>query len=143
MENRYRKMVETRRLYYFEEKYPLGKYATKRRPLKFLRRLATRIWNEHGRKRNGCPEIRLIKSVISKKGGESYYYAHSIGFSLIELSVKHRTVLFLVHELTHSLGFMSHGRAFVRKYFKLLAKYAHFPLEELELAAGLLYKVKV
>ena len=60
-----------------------------------------------------------------------------MGYTEIVLARGQRTVLVLLHELTHALGPGVHGPKFVRLYFYLLRKYARFSPDFLQgVAAG-------
>jgi hypothetical protein len=135
-----REMVETRRLYQFEQVFMrrsvVPKGAIKYRSQRYLQEFASKVWAKHGRKGQRVPLIRLRADIDM---------SWCIGFSLIELSIsgkarggfKHNTIDVLLHELTHAIGYSTHGRGFVRKYVELLVEYAGFDEGELRLALGL------
>ena len=129
-----REMVETRRLYQFEQIHMRDR--VHRRSGAWLQRLAAKVWAKHGRKNSRVPTVRLRDDIDM---------SWCIGFTLIELSTsgkarggfKHDTVEVLLHELVHAIGYRTHGRGFVRKYIELLVEYAGFDEGELRLAFGL------
>lgn len=133
-----REMVETRRLYQFEQVYMRDR--VRRRSEAYLQRFARKVWAKHGRKGARVPVVKLRPDIDM---------SWCIGFSLIELSVsgktrggfQHNTVEVLLHELVHAIGYRTHGRGFVRKYIELLVEYAGFDEGELRLALGL-FKIK-
>lgn len=135
-----RAMVETRRLYQFEQVFmrpecaPLS--SIKPRSQAYLQRFARKVWAKHGRKGIRVPVVKLRQDLD---------HSWCVGFSLIELSIsgkarggfKHNTIEVLLHELVHAIGYRTHGRGFVRKYVELLVEYAGFDEGELRLALSL------
>ena len=132
----YRKVVETRRLYAFEDVF--GKelpYFTRRdRSLSFLACLLSIVWAKHGRKNTKCPKLVFGEGV--PHNGEKTSFA--VGYDHIELVEGQRTVMILLHEITHTLGFgRPHGPGFVRKYLELLVEYGKCDEGELRMAMSL------
>lgn len=135
-----RQMVETRRLYRFELVFmrprvaPAGSLLP--RDEAWLQALAAQVWEKHGRRNVGVPNVRLRADID---------WSWCIGYSLIELSTsgkarggwKHNCVEVLLHELVHAIGYRTHGRGFVRKYVELLVEYAGYEEGELRLALSL------
>ncbi len=139
-----REMVETRRLYKFEHVFirttMVPPRALQHRSQAYLQRFARTVWAKHGRKNVRVPVIKLRPDLD---------HSWCVGFSLIELSTSgkarggfmHNTIDVLLHELTHAIGYRTHGTGFVRKYVELLVEYAGFDEGELRLALGL-FKIK-
>ena len=126
--------VETRRLYRFEAAVflpgeELAKYASRPRSEKFLKNLATKVWKKHGRKNVGVPNIEITEGTFS----------YCLGYSDIVLAratntrfnLPHNTVDVLLHELTHAMGYQTHGKSFVKKYVQLLVEYGKLSEDEL------------
>ena len=135
------KAVETRHLYRFENiSTAVSKYANATRSEKTLREIARNVWAKHGRKGRRCPEVVVV---------DGAKWSTCSGHSLIELATAaatkgnqpHNTIGVLLHEMTHAMGYGTHGRGFVRKYFQLLVEYGKCDLPALILDAHLL-KVK-
>jgi len=135
--SRFKKMVDTRRLYCFENTYLTGAYLQKPRSLRFLKTLAEKVWAKHGRKHVRVPSIAIV---------EGAKWSSCTGYSEIALAtatstrrnVPHNTVDVLIHELTHAMGFGNpHGPGFARKYVELLVEYGRCHEGELKLAMRL------
>jgi hypothetical protein len=135
----YRRMVETRRLYRFENhaaRY-LPSECVRLRAIGELRLLAQIAWRKHGRKGLPCPEV------IAGKGTpmSGHWYSYTLGYSRIVLSRAQRSILVLLHELTHATGHGGHdgghGRGFLRKYIELLCDYGMCNRDELRLGLSL------
>lgn len=129
MKSRAKRARETRWLYRTESTAFLGNsYANRERSIHFLRRLAARVW------RAEAPEGRRLPTITAGRGtphGDGLA-SYCIGFTEIVLARSHRNVLVLLHELTHALGPCQHGKAFVLLYFRLLNKYAGYPMDFLQ-----------
>lgn len=134
-----RRRTETRRLYQFEATFlhPVNKpYINKPRSLRYLNALTARVWEKHGRK--GLPP----PSVDIADGAE---WSTCQGYSHIVLATAKRTrhnlphdnIEVLLHELTHAMGYGTHGPGFVRKYLQLLVEYGRCDEGELRLAMTL------
>lgn len=122
MKIRYRKMVDTRRLYKLEnDMYYDRRYAelTKQRTYKFISTLAKKIWK--GEKiKHTMPEVKFGKG--TPHCGAMYSWCDG---DTIELARTQRDVLTLIHELVHGIGFDDHDKKFVRKEMELLQKYTN------------------
>jgi hypothetical protein len=123
--------VETRRLYRFEDlALPIvAKYPVSDAPMKTLRSFATRVWRAETTRK--MPKIVAGAGVLGP-AGTLYSYCNWPERSLIVLARHHRNRSVVLHELVHALGYGTHGRGFVRKYFDLLAKYARCNRAQLE-----------
>lgn len=99
-------------------------------PMAALRRLARRVWRAEA---IGRPMPEIVAGDGEIYGGQRTSYC--LGYSRIVLARHHRTPLVLLHELTHALGPSTHGRAFVRLYFRLLWRYAGYSRHFLQLLA--------
>ena len=126
-------MIETRRLYLFEQVFtrdlPIEARADK--SIQFLRELAARVWRTHGRKNLDVPKVQCGSE--TSHGG--LWFSYCDGYGLIVLSRVQRTVAVLLHELAHAMGYGTHGKGFVRKYVQLLVEYGK--CDEGELAVAL------
>ena len=135
----HRRRIDTHRLYQFEElTSSISPYSNRARSYPFLARLAAHVWAKHGRHGLPPPEIRFSPGTPVANGPISY----CVGYSEIELIAAHRTVGVLLHEIVHALGYLTHGRGFVRKYFDLLVEYGRCERAPLLLDAKL-FKMKV
>lgn len=120
MKIRYRRMVDTRRLYkleddmYYDRRY---RVLTKQRPYAFLLNLAKTIWKKE-KVRNVMPELRF--GAGTPHGGSLYSWCDG---ETIELAKSQRDVITLIHELVHGMGFDYHDKGFVRREMELLKKY--------------------
>lgn len=137
--HQYRLMVETRRLYRFENQFSrkLPYECRRDRPITELRLIAQTVWRKWGRKGAKCPEIKCHHGYRMTGG----WYSYALGYSEIYLSRSQRNVMVLLHELTHTMGHGTHGKGFVEKYIRLLVEYGW--CDEGELRMGLaLYNIK-
>ena len=131
------KAVDTRRLYLFEHTFLIEKpYLRKPRSIQFLRALADQVWAKHGRDGEKTPAVRITDGAATSS---------CLGRSEIELAtatatyrnMAHNTVDTLLHELTHAMGYQSHGAGFARKYLELLSEYGQCDEGELRMAMTL------
>lgn len=136
-------MVETRRLYLFEQvidRLGFPAYLTRVRSEKYLRALAAKVWGKHGRSRVRVPSVDVID-------GEPISYC--LGYTKIVLATKkntrsnlpHNNIEVLLHELTHAIGYTPHAKGFVRKYIQLLVEYGRCEEGKLLLAMSM-FKIK-
>lgn len=134
MKAKTRRAAETRWLYRMESTMlKSNTYANCDMPIEYLRRLAKRVWDAEAPPGRKLPTITAGAGV--SWGGQATSYCE--GFTEIVIARHHRTVLVLLHELTHALGPCVHGPKFVRLYFYLLRKYARFHEDLLQgVAAG-------
>mgnify|MGYP001563594160 CR=1 FL=1 len=134
MKAKTRRAVQTRWMYRMESTMlKANVYANCDMPMAYLRRLAGRVWNSE------APQGRKVPNI--KAGRGEFYYdrlaSSCAGYTEIVLARDHRTVLVLLHELTHALGPCVHGAKFVKLYFYLLGKYGRFHRDLLQgVAAG-------
>ena len=114
---------DTRWLYRLEDKtFRFNRRAVESRSMKSLRSLAQRVWKREAPNRS-------LPRIVAGRGAKTKGYAlwsFCEGFSYIELARHQRTILVLLHELTHALGPCVHGPKFVRLYFRLLREYAGY-----------------
>ena len=123
MQARTRRAVQTRWLYNAESTVLKGNvYANCDMPMAYLRRLAKRVWDSEAPKGRRFPSIVAGAGLLWQKRFTSY----CAGFTEIVLARHHRTVLVLLHEITHALGPCQHGKAFVKLYFRLLERYGRY-----------------
>ena len=123
-----KRAVETRRLYRFENvERHYSAYSLRRYSLRFFRRLADRL----------CPGVRVDFGPGTPHAGARVSFCDWDDDRRVELAPGQRTLVVFLHEITHALGFGTHGRRFVRKYFELLVQYGKCKEGELKLAAGL------
>lgn len=116
---------DTRRLYAWMRSHPLFDPEL---PMRRLQALGRRIWDAE---RPG----RTLPVIVAGRGtrhcGVWVSYCHTpvyMGEYRIVLARGERTAGVLVHELTHALGFPTHSRRFVKRYFGLLHRYLGWPL---------------
>jgi len=122
MDLRYKRAVDTRRIYLFEAVFTrhLPSYVWMERSIQFLRTTAMVVWMKHGRRGLNVPTIEFHRGLT--RDGELYSY--SDGFRYIALAPTQRNVMILLHELTHAMGYGSpHGDSFAHKYAELLVEY--------------------
>jgi hypothetical protein len=122
MKQRYREMINTRRLYQLETTLYTNqtfRQITQQRTLSTLRRLAKFIWKKERRSINTLPIIQFGKG--TPHCGE--YYSWCDG-DTIELAPKQRDILTLTHELVHAMGYDFHDKYFVERQRKLLMRYS-------------------
>ena len=133
MKAKFRRAAETRWLYRAESAMlKSNAYANCDMPMEYLRRLARRVWDSEAPPGRKFPTIRAGTGTPHCGTFASY----CVGFTYVELARHHRTVLVLLHELTHALGPCVHGPKFVRLYFYLLKKYARFSEDLLQVVAA-------
>ena len=134
MKAKTRRAAETRWLYRIEnEALASNEHANKLRDMRYLKRLARKVWDEEAPSGRKFPTIEAGKGVWYSGAWLSY----CLGYTQIVLTKKHRNILVMLHELTHALGPCVHGPKFVRLYFYLLRKYARFNSDFLQgVAAG-------
>ncbi len=128
MKKRYRRMIDTRRLYRLEQELYYSKAfssITKQQPLRHLTALAEFIWKKEKMKHR-IPTIRFGKGTPH----------NSIPFSwcdgeTIELAKTQRDELTLIHEIVHAMGYDDHDKNFVTKELTLLEKYTTIKQEDL------------
>ena len=135
MKAKSRRAAETRWLYRIEREFlhTTNDYANRTVSMKRLNRLAKRVWENEAPKGRRFPTIEAGKGVYYGDAWLSY----CMGYTEIVLARGQRTILVLLHELTHALGPCVHGPKFVRLYFYLLRKYARFNQDFLQgVAAG-------
>ena len=134
MKAKTRRAVQTRWLYSMESTMLKGNvYANCDMPMEYLRRLAKRVWASE------APQGRKFPSITAADGLQwgGRLTSYCMGFTEIVIARHHRTVLVLLHELTHALGPCQHGEKFVKLYFKLLEKYGRYDPSLLQgVAAG-------
>lgn len=128
-----RRARETRWLYQAERTLLKGNArAHEDRPIEYLRRLARRVWRAEAPQGRKMPTVKAARGM--KYGGSLTSFCY--GFTEIELARHHRSVLVLLHELTHALGPCVHGPKFVRLYFHLLHRYAGYNRWFLQMVAA-------
>lgn len=134
MKAKTRRAAETRWLYRIEsEALSANEYANAARDMRYLNRLAKRVWDGEAPPGRKFPSIEAGKGV--SYNGE--WLSCCEGYTKIVLTKAGRNVLVLLHELTHALGPCVHGAKFVKLYFYLLRKYARFSEDLLQgVAAG-------
>ena len=124
-----RRARDTRAVYRLEDILRVG---ARREPIAALRALAGRVWRDYisehsltkfsGRRRPGnrCP------TVIAGDGirWQGEWCSYCLGRSKIVLARHHRDRIVLLHELTHALGPVTHGKRFQNLFAELLARYA-------------------
>ena len=134
MKAKTRRAAETRWLYRMESTMLSGNvYANCDMPIEYLRRLAKRVWDAE------APKGRRLPKIVANDGlfWQGRFTSYCEGFTYIAIARHHRTVLVLLHELTHALGPCVHGAKFVKLYFYLLGKYGRFHRDLLQgVAAG-------
>lgn len=127
-----RRAAETRRLYRFESiALPaISKFACADTPMAELRAFAVRVWR--------AETTRKIPRIVAGAGDRPdpdatwYSYCNWPERDFIMLARHQRNRSVVLHELVHALGYGTHGRRFVRKYFSLLATYARCDRAKLE-----------
>lgn len=115
-----RRAADTRALYSYETDQFRDPGLIRRRSMPALRRMAQKLWEAENTGRNeAMPEI---------VAGDGYYQngrwlSYCEGRRKIVLARHERNHLVLIHELTHALGYATHGVRFRARYFKLLTRY--------------------
>lgn len=127
--DRYKRAVETRRLYKFEAVFSraLPVETRRDRSISELRDISELVWAKHGRKWCRIPDVVCAP--------DDAQFSYCQGFSKIALLRAHRNLAVLLHELTHAIGYAGHGKRFVNRYVALLVDYGG--CEEGELRLGL------
>lgn len=110
----------TVRLYSFEDKSPSILHLKKDLSMKVLRRYASKIWKVYGGR-------KPLPTIVAGEGvwymGHMYSFCQEInGVIRIELSRGQRSIITLVHELVHALGYDEHDRRFSKKELAILEK---------------------
>lgn len=119
---------DTYRLYKWESamvKYHLFPDSlTKRRSMEYLRKFAHRVWSKHGRNGIDKLDIKAWNATYWHTGKEKWRgWSYAMGFKEMRLGRDFRTTQYVLHELTHCIGYFWHGKEFVRKYGELLVEY--------------------
>lgn len=127
--DKWKKGVDTKRLYSFEANYFYGTEATRIMTMPEIKALAEKIWNKYGK---GKPMPRVSAGPGTNFGGR--YYSYSQG-GYIQLSRNERNKLVLIHELIHEMGYDEHDSRFVRIYLSMLADVLKLNPKELRAAA--------
>lgn len=122
------KSVDTYRLYKWEsaviKNHVLPDSLTRRRSMSELRKFAHKVWSKHGRNGIEKLDIKAWNETYWHVGKEKWRgWSYSAGFKEMRLGRDFRTLQYVLHELTHCIGYQWHGRAFVRKYAELLIEY--------------------
>lgn len=139
MNTKHRRAVDTRRLYRFENLFMpdvLKPGVKSSKSADYLQGVADTVWVKHGRNKMNPPKIQLVD-----EPGHSW----CLGYSDIFLTrnpqkgegTPHDTVCVLLHELTHAMGYSTHGKGFVNKYIELLVEYGGCSEDELRLGLTL------
>lgn len=123
MKLRYKRGIDTRKLYQFE-KIKLSDYLEKDRSISELRSLACWIWNYEKLKWVDFPLIKTGKGFyFNGRYLSCYYYDDTKYWNEIVFARQERNYKTLIHELTHAMGFYDHDEKFIEKYFGLLVHY--------------------
>ena len=135
MTKQYREMINTRRLYRFENDFfsvPKYRWLVKQLPIRTLQQIGHMIWeNESPYSRKQLPEIRFGNGMYHTQArGSKYYYSWCDGYT-IELAPTQRDLLTLIHEMVHALGYGYHDSQFVNQYIYLLVKYGKMNKKDL------------
>lgn len=118
-----RRAKETRWLYRLEARtLSFDSYANQERSMLFLQTLTKRLWKREAPQGRRLPSVRAGRGILHGKTLLSF----CLGYTEIVLARNQRTILVLLHELTHALGPCVHGEKFIRIYFKLLHRYAGY-----------------
>ena len=126
--------AETRRAYAFEDECVRSSYLLKRRTLKHLRSIATRLWKAEGRT-DAIPIIEF--GIGALQAGRRLSFCIGIkGQCRIVLAKPERNILTLLHELVHALGheYTFHDVRFVSKAIAFYVR--HGRCKEVELVLG-------
>ena len=121
MKARYRRMLDTRRLYAWEidcQAWP--DFLLADASMGVLRRFARKVWREHGPKHRKTPTIAAGRG--TEHCGLLTSYCH--GRTRIVLARQHRSRGVVLHELVHAIGPFTHGERFAKVYMTLLKCYA-------------------
>ncbi len=129
VDNKYKKGVDTRRLYSFEANYFWGTEASKVRPMSELKAIAEHVWAKYGK---GKPMPKIAAGPGTPHGNKLFSYSQD---GYIQLSRNQRNKLVLVHELVHELGYGEHDTGFIKVYLVILAEVLELDPIELRDAA--------
>jgi hypothetical protein len=132
--DRYKKGVDTRRLYKFEANYFWGTEASRVLPMGELKALAEQIWAKYGK---GKPMPKIAAGPGTPHGNKLFSYSQG---GYIQLARSQRNKLVLIHELIHELGYDDHDAGFINFYLPMLIDVLKLDKEEL-LAAARQYKL--
>jgi hypothetical protein len=85
-----------------------------------LRRLARRLWEDQ---KTARPDA--VPQILAGRGAyqSGRWLSYCEGRRKIVLARHERNLRTLIHELTHAIGFGTHGAGFRQRYFALLARY--------------------
>lgn len=122
MKARYRRMVQTRRLYDLETKLydePQFKVLSKQRSYRTLSKLVKNIWKNE-RVPFPLPTFAFGTGIV--EGNHEYSWCSGDG-SYIEMAPNSRDYLTVIHELVHAMGFGYHDEDFLTMHVYLLCKY--------------------
>lgn len=102
-----------------------------------LKLFAEEVWEKHGRAGWSCPVLKswnglYWKQYNSEFRGWSYQFGREI-----RLAKRHRNRMVVLHEITHALGFYTHGRGFARRYAQLLVEYGGLDPAWIEVSMGM------
>lgn len=117
----------------------LNAWAVKQRDKRFLQRLLVDIWGHESVAGSTMPKLHFGRGMLLRRGSayKDMYVSYCQGRLYIELARGQRNALVLVHEVTHALGYTYHTERFIRRYFRLLARYARYDRQMLiDLARG-------
>lgn len=141
------KSEDTWRLYKWEshviKAHMLPDRLTKRRSMDYLRKYAHKIWAKHGRTGIDKLDIKAWNATYWQQEKEKWRgWSYSAGFKEMRLGRDFRTEQYVLHEITHCIGYVWHGRAFLKKYTELLVEYGGVDEAWLALSMGI-YGIKV
>lgn len=119
-----KRAAQTRKFYVFED-YGLTvpESLLVDQSMNSLRALARRVWREFADPRQRIPQIVSGRGDVSSGGVRLSYAIGGWKFHRIVLARHQRTRYVLMHELTHALGPIEHGRAFARLFGRLLERF--------------------
>jgi len=129
-----RRAWDTRRVYLFEKSLH-GWESTSEMSMGALRRLAERVWAKESLTYLPCPAI--VAGAGIRSGGVLVSYFHWYSWRIV-LTRDARVPVVVLHELTHALGYLEHGPAFMKTYMRLLATYGRCDPTLLALNAGVM-----
>ena len=132
-----RRSRDTRAVYQLEDILRAG---ARREPIAALRALAGRVWRDYVSKHSLRPRSehsltqlstrRLLgnrcPTVIAGDGirWQGEWCSYCLGRSKIVLARHHRDRIVLLHEMTHALGPVTHGKRFQNLFAELLERYS-------------------
>lgn len=121
------KSVETWKLYHLHSQY-LEEHRLSANDMKLepLTVFASGVWLKETKHRSRvykCPSIEFGEGMKQGVAGDLTSYCE--GRSKIVLVPGQRNKIVLLHELTHALGPVGHGRTFTDMYFRLLLTYTN------------------